>query len=780
MFLFLLQKKLPETGVGHTMLESASTLGTDSILGAVFHMCGECQNGQAKELLNYELEVENTVLNPMNLILENDIPTIMKLRKNLNKLTLDMDSARNRWTTAVRQSQMNSTNMAAASYKADIIRGEFEDASNKVDNAKDMLATEMLNFIAKENDHCEKLVALMTAQANYHKNALETIDRVIPKVKQLIDSNPAKPVYGVPLKEHLRVTERTVALVIEACVCTLLDAGLEEEGLFRIAGMASKVKKLKASFDAGIVDMEEYVNDLHTVAGALKQYLRELPEPLLTFELYKEFMQSMQLPQEQRLAALAASINKLPKVNYDNFRYLVKFLAKLASHSDVNKMTASNIAIVIGPNLLWSPGDSAPNMLTTGNFSAIIEVIINNADYFFPGDIDFHLTMNSSAACAATSPPAPSPVASAHNQISDLPSPQSSHKQSLSGQIPPSQKKSASEPEATSPAAGSSLSLATSVIPLLKLTTDDSNLNLHQSSTDIASALSSGSSTLTGSSLPEKLNMLDDSGQSDRPIQEIDFSATFVESTEASSSSGGSVQEDVMSTSFAGSASVPAAVTTIVTPSITLAQPQLASANSTSHTLPAIGSSHTQPNFQVSYTPEFYKKSQNLSASCISVNLPTESDSSPKSQRKPIPAKKPAPPPPPERPHSVAVSPLTQSKMTTSMTWPRQANTAGGQQTENTLSTTAGGAPPPHPPPPAVVTSNGHGTLERDKSKVQSSPTERKASESKRPQPPERPKGPPPIAPGSGHHRSASTGSFGVPTSASQPPENKTEAPKTP
>lgn len=104
------------------------------------------------------------------------------------------------------------------------------------------------------------------------------------------------------------------------------------------------------------------------------------------------------------------------------------------------------------------------------------------------------------------------------------------------------------------------------------------------------------------------------------------------------------------------------------------------------------------------------------------------------------------------------------------MTWPRQAHTAGGQQTENTLSTTASGAPPPHPPPPAVVTSNGHGTLERDKSKVQSSPTERKASESKRPQPPERPKGPPPIAPGSGHHRSASTGSFGVPTSASQPP----------
>ena len=134
-------------------------------------------------------------------------------------------------------------------------------------------------------------------------------------------------------------------------------------------------------------------------------------------------------------------------------------------------------------------------------------------------DIDFHLTMNSSAACAAISPPAPSPVASAHNQISDLPSPQSSHKRSLSGQLPSSLKKSVPGPEATSPTDEGSLSMTTSVIPLSELTPHDSNLNLHQSSTDIASALSSGSSTLTGSSLPEKLNMLDDSSQNDRPVQ---------------------------------------------------------------------------------------------------------------------------------------------------------------------------------------------------------------------------------------------------------------------
>lgn len=35
-------------------------------------------------------------------------------------------------------------------------------------------------------------------------------------------------------------------------------------------------------------------------------------------------------------------------------RYLVKFCARLAQDSDVNKMTPSNIAIVLGPNLLWA------------------------------------------------------------------------------------------------------------------------------------------------------------------------------------------------------------------------------------------------------------------------------------------------------------------------------------------------------------------------------------------------------------------------------------------
>ena len=79
------------------------------------------------------------------------------------------------------------------------------------------------------------------------------------------------PTYGTALEEHLRRTDREIATVLDDCIAMIMSLGLEEEGLFRIAGSASKVKKLKASFDAGYVDMNDYVYDIHCVAGESQQ-----------------------------------------------------------------------------------------------------------------------------------------------------------------------------------------------------------------------------------------------------------------------------------------------------------------------------------------------------------------------------------------------------------------------------------------------------------------------------------------------------------------------------
>ncbi|KAF7659617.1 hypothetical protein LDENG_00295560 [Lucifuga dentata] len=176
----------------------------------------------------------------------------------------------------------------------------------------------------------------------------------------------------------------------------LLETGMKEEGLFRIAAGASKLKKLKAALDCSTSQLEEFYSDPHAVAGALKSYLRELPEPLMTHQLYDEWNQASSVSDpDKRLQALWLVCDQLPKNNKNNLRYLVKFLAKLAQDSEVNKMTPSNIAIVLGPNLLWAKTEGSLAEMaaaTSVHVVAIIEPIIQHADWFFPEDVEFNVS----------------------------------------------------------------------------------------------------------------------------------------------------------------------------------------------------------------------------------------------------------------------------------------------------------------------------------------------------------------------------------------------------
>jgi len=239
---------------------------------------------------------------------------------------------------------------------------------------------------------------LIEVQAEYHRKSLALLQAVLPQIKAQQEAWVEKPSFGKPLEEHLMISGREIAFPIEACVTMLLECGMQEEGLFRVAPSASKLKKLKAALDCCVVDVQEYSADPHAIAGALKSYLRELPEPLMTFELYDEWIQASNIQeQDKRLQALWNACEKLPKANHNNIRYLIKFLSKLSEYQDVNKMTPSNMAIVLGPNLLWPQAEgNITEMMTTVSLQivGIIEPIIQHADWFFPGEIEFNITGN--------------------------------------------------------------------------------------------------------------------------------------------------------------------------------------------------------------------------------------------------------------------------------------------------------------------------------------------------------------------------------------------------
>ncbi|XP_046310572.1 rho GTPase-activating protein 17 isoform X7 [Marmota monax] len=385
-------KKLPLTVLAQNMQE-ASTQLEDSLLGKMLETCGDAEHQLALELSQHEVLIEKEIVDPLYGIAEVEIPNIQKQRKQLAKLVLDWDSVRARWNQAHKSS---GTNFQGLPSKIDTLKEEMDEAGNKVEQCKDQLAADMYNFMAKEGEFGKFFVTLLEAQADYHRKALAVLEKALPEMRAHQDKWAEKPAFGTPLEEHLKRSGREIALPIEACVMLLLETGMKEEGLFRIGAGASKLKKLKAALDCSTSHLDEFYSDPHAVAGALKSYLRELPEPLMTFNLYEEWTQVASVQdQDKKLQDLWRTCQKLPPQNFVNFRYLIKFLAKLAQTSDINKMTPSNIAIVLGPNLLWAKNEGTLAEMaaaTSVHVVAVIEPIIQHADWFFPEEVEFNVS----------------------------------------------------------------------------------------------------------------------------------------------------------------------------------------------------------------------------------------------------------------------------------------------------------------------------------------------------------------------------------------------------
>uniref|UniRef100_A0A8D0EXA5 SH3 domain-binding protein 1 n=1 Tax=Strix occidentalis caurina TaxID=311401 RepID=A0A8D0EXA5_STROC len=398
-------KKLPLMVLSMTMAESFKELDTESSLGKALEMGCCIQSSLAKILAEFEIALEHDVLQPLNRLSEEELPIILKRKKTLQKLISDWNTIKTRLNQAAKSSSYSTgagtgPGASSAANKLEILKEEEEEVKRKVEQCKDEYMADLYHFSTKEDSYASYFIRLLEIQAQYHRQSLGSLDSALAELKESHSQTepsftadiPVVGYYGVPLETHLKSLGREIALPIEACVMMLLTAGMREEGLFRLAAGASVLRKLKSSLASGSNALEEFYSDPHAVAGALKSYLRELPQPLMTFELYNEWVKVASLKDvDSRVQSLRDTCSHLPQESYNNLRYLIKFLAKLAEHQEVNKMTPSNIAIVLGPNLLWSQQSTGdPMQLDLASVSSIqvvgvVEALIQNADSLFPG-----------------------------------------------------------------------------------------------------------------------------------------------------------------------------------------------------------------------------------------------------------------------------------------------------------------------------------------------------------------------------------------------------------
>ncbi|KAK6615040.1 rho GTPase activator protein [Botrytis cinerea] len=208
---------------------------------------------------------------------------------------------------------------------------------------------------------------------------------------------PLKPVFGLSLEELFDRDGSAVPMIVYQCIQAVDLFGLEVEGIYRLSGTASHIMKIKAMFDNGKLDNlvdaskvdfrnpESFFHDVNSVAGLLKQFFRELPDPLLTIEQYPAFIEAAKHDDEiVRRDSLHAIINGLPDPNYATLRALTLHLNRVQESSASNRMTASNLAIVFGPTLMGA--NSGPNMSDAGWQVRVVDTILKNTYQIFDDD----------------------------------------------------------------------------------------------------------------------------------------------------------------------------------------------------------------------------------------------------------------------------------------------------------------------------------------------------------------------------------------------------------
>ncbi|KAA8899772.1 Rho GTPase activation protein [Sphaerosporella brunnea] len=203
----------------------------------------------------------------------------------------------------------------------------------------------------------------------------------------LADIPQLRPVFGVPLDEILARDDCSIPTIVCQCVQAIDLYGLDVEGIYRLSGEKSHVDRIKALFnnDASCINFrrpEDFLHDVHSVASVLKQFLRDLPEPLLTNELYHEFIAASKIDDDiSRRDSLHGLINRLPDSNYATLRLLVLHLNRVQEHSNMNRMTSENLAICFGPTLLGSNSNS--NMVDAGWQVRGIDTVVQNCFSIF-------------------------------------------------------------------------------------------------------------------------------------------------------------------------------------------------------------------------------------------------------------------------------------------------------------------------------------------------------------------------------------------------------------
>ncbi|KAJ8415440.1 hypothetical protein AAFF_G00424200 [Aldrovandia affinis] len=223
-------------------------------------------------------------------------------------------------------------------------------------------------------------------------NSQNEMEEWVRTIRRVIGAPASGAVFGKSLGDTVTYEQRfgphLVPILVQKCAEFIREHGLSEEGIFRLPGQDKQVKQFRDAFDAGERPSFPSDTDVHTVASLFKLYLRELPQPVVPWAQYQDFLDcSHQLNPNSALGRdkLEKQIYLLPRANYNLLSYICRFLYEVQQNSKVNKMSVENLATVIGVNLLKPQTEDPITMMRgTPQIQKLMTVMIRQHEGLFP------------------------------------------------------------------------------------------------------------------------------------------------------------------------------------------------------------------------------------------------------------------------------------------------------------------------------------------------------------------------------------------------------------
>ncbi|KAB5565816.1 hypothetical protein PHYPO_G00245840 [Pangasianodon hypophthalmus] len=202
--------------------------------------------------------------------------------------------------------------------------------------------------------------------------------RMTTKCSKKFDPEQSSRQFGVELSQ-LTSDDKAVPQVVEKLINYIEMHGLYTEGIYRKSGSTNKIKELKLGLDtdANAVNLDDY--NIHVIASVLKQWLRDLPNPLMTFELYEEFLRATGLQDKKEVVkGVYTVIDQLSRTHLSTLERLIFHLVRISLQEDTNRMSANALAIVFAPCILRCPDSIDPlqSVQDIGKTTACVELII--------------------------------------------------------------------------------------------------------------------------------------------------------------------------------------------------------------------------------------------------------------------------------------------------------------------------------------------------------------------------------------------------------------------